>query len=91
VFTRLAEVEEEARRAHEARIQAQRFVQILEEKVKLAEEEAQVYSRPHNHNPHTLKSPIPPQTHARKKLEAEEEIRRVRASAVKVYTLYIVY
>ena len=40
------------------------MVELLHEKVKIAEEEAQV--------------------HARKNLQAEEEIRRVRASAVKV-------
>ena len=40
------------------------MVDLLHEKVKIAEEEAQV--------------------HARKNLQAEEEIRRVRASAVKV-------
>ena len=32
---------------------------------------------------------ILPQAHARKKLEAEEEIRRVRASAVKVRVIYM--
>ena len=61
---RLQELEEEARRANEERIQAQKIMELLSEKVKIAEEEAQA--------------------HARKKLEAEEEIRRVRASAVKV-------
>ncbi len=39
---RLVEMEEEARRAHEDRLQAQRIVELLSEKVKLAEEEAQV-------------------------------------------------
>ena len=63
---RLRDLEEEARRANEAREQTQRMMDLLNEKVKIAEEEAQ--------------------THARKNLEATEEIRRVRATAVKVRT-----
>ena len=43
------------------------MMELLNEKVKVAEEEAQ--------------------SHARKKFEAEEEIRRVRATAVKVMLL----
>ena len=57
-------IEEEARRANEARLHTEKMLDLLHEKVKVAEEEAQV--------------------HARKNLEAAEEIRRVRASAVKV-------
>ena len=61
---RLQQAKEEARMANEARLETERMVELLSEKVKIAEEEAQV--------------------HARRNLEAEEEIRRVRASAVKV-------
>ena len=57
-------MEEEARRANEARVQTQKMMDLLNEKVKVAEEEAQA--------------------HARKNFEATEEIRRVRATAVKV-------
>ncbi len=57
-------MEEEARKAREARADTERMVELLQEKVKVAEEEAQ--------------------SHARKSLEAAEEIRRVRASAVRV-------
>lgn len=68
----MKELEEEARRANEARLKTERILELLNEKVKIAEEEAQA--------------------HARKNLQAEEEIRRVRASAVKVTTtlLFIV-
>ena len=65
----MRELEEEARRANEARAQTERILELLNEKVKIAEEEAQA--------------------HARKNLQAEEEIRRVRASAVKVKTAVI--
>lgn len=41
---RLAEMVEEARRAHEERLQCEKIVELLSEKVKLAEEEAQVIS-----------------------------------------------
>ena len=61
---RLEDVEEEARRANEARLRTQKMMDLLNEKVKVAEEEAQA--------------------HARKNFEATEEIRRVRATAVKV-------
>ena len=58
------ELEEEARAAKETKAQYEQMMALLNEKVKVAEEEAQ--------------------SHARKKFEAEEEIRRVRATAVKV-------
>lgn len=61
---RLQDLEEEARMANEARAQTQKMMDLLNEKVKIAEEEAQA--------------------HARKNFEATEEIRRVRATAVKV-------
>lgn len=61
---RVRELEEERRRATDAHTQTQKVLELLNEKVKIAEEEAQV--------------------HARRSLQAEEEIRRVRASAVKV-------
>ena len=57
-------MEEEARMANEAKAHYEQMMELLSEKVKVAEEEAQA--------------------HARKNFEAEEEIRRVRASAVKV-------
>lgn len=60
----LQDLGEEARRANEARAHTQKMMDLLNEKVKVAEEEAQV--------------------HARKNFEATEEIRRVRATAVKV-------
>lgn len=67
---RLRDLEEEARRANEARAHTQKMMDLLNEKVKVAEEEAQV--------------------HARKNFEATEEIRRVRATAVKVnWYLYV--
>ena len=61
---RVRELEEERRRATDAHTKTQKVLELLNEKVKIAEEEAQV--------------------HARRSLQAEEEIRRVRASAVKV-------
>lgn len=61
---KLQDLEEETRRANEARLQIQKMMDLLNEKVKVAEEEAQ--------------------SHARKNFEATEEIRRVRATAVKV-------
>ncbi len=57
-------MEEEARAAKESKAHYEQMMALLNEKVKVAEEEAQA--------------------HARKKFEAEEEIRRVRATAVKV-------
>lgn len=60
---KLQDLEEETRRANEARLQIQKMMDLLNEKVKVAEEEAQ--------------------SHARKNFEATEEIRRVRATAVK--------
>ena len=57
-------LEEERRRATETQSETQKVLELLNEKVKIAEEEAQ--------------------THAKRSLQAEEEIRRVRASAVKV-------
>ena len=60
----MRQLEEERRKATDAHSETQRRLQLLNEKVKIAEEEAQ--------------------THARRSLQAEEEIRRVRASAVKV-------
>lgn len=61
---RLQDLEEGARRANEARLKTQKMMDLLNEKVKVAEEEAQA--------------------HARKNFETTEEIRRVRATAVKV-------
>ena len=61
---RLQDMQEEARQAKEAKARFEQMMALLNEKVKVAEEEAQ--------------------THARKNFEAEEEIRRVRATAVKV-------
>ena len=64
---RVRELEEERRRATDAHTKTQKVLELLNEKVKIAEEEAQV--------------------HAKRSLQAEEEIRRVRASAVKVKSL----
>lgn len=50
--------------ATETQTETQKVLELLNEKVKIAEEEAQA--------------------HAKRSLQAEEEIRRVRASAVKV-------
>lgn len=60
----MQDLEQEAKRADDARVQTQQMMDLLSEKVKVAEEEAQA--------------------HARKNFEATEEIRRVRATAVKV-------
>ena len=42
---RLQDLEEEARRANEARVQTQKMMDLLNEKVKVAEEEAQAHAR----------------------------------------------
>ena len=60
----MRELEEERRRVTDDHSKTQKVLELLNEKVKIAEEEAQV--------------------HAKRSLQAEEEIRRVRASAVKV-------
>ena len=61
---RVRQLEEERRMTTETQTETQKVLELLNEKVKIAEEEAQA--------------------HAKRSLQAEEEIRRVRASAVKV-------
>ena len=61
---RVRQLEDERMRVSETHAETQKVLQLLNEKVKIAEEEAQA--------------------HAKRSLQAEEEIRRVRASAVKV-------
>ena len=61
---RLRLLEEENRVAIQMRLESEKTIELLQEKVRIAVEEAQV--------------------HARKNLQAEDEIRKVRASALKV-------